>query len=574
MKGRSKKVLAIGMILLMVFVIFAALPVNTGAEKEEKRNWVTDGNYVGTNDKFGSLNEEDLMFITNGEDRMVITSDGKVGIGITNPIYDLDVAGDLRVSGEIFIGSESTPWLEITDDGKVGIGTTEPEYELDVVGDIHSSGVIIASGISSNSPLIFYTNPGNIERARIDDITGNFGIGTDNPGAKLDVVVDLYEGGAATIGSSSNSATGDFSIAMGEEATAIGDHSIAMGRETIASNSESTAMGSHTTASGRASTAMGQSTTASGWASTAMGQDIIAAGDYSFGIGLDSKSPRWEITQDNTMAIMGGKIGIGTTSPGAKLQVQSDPISGPGPISSSGTNVYCDEEDFHFNSILTIGSEIIAAGETKEVITIPDDELLIVDSAWSTDLTDASFEYTDPSFIVAGTGDIGIGTMNPGAKFHIETLRGLEGGLLNIGDGNVATGDDAIAIGSGAYATSSRSIAIGSGVKADGYLSTAMGYRIDVKGSYSFGIGLGSFLYRPTITQSRTMAIMGGKVGIGTVSPDYKLSIGDGTNKRIHFSGWTYPNANRPSGSVVIYFDGTDLKAKNSSGSIRTIADF
>ena len=62
-------------------------------------------------------------------------------------------------------------------------------------------------------------------------------------------------------------------------------------------------------------------------------------------------------------------------------------------------------------------------------------------------------------------------------------------------------------------------------------------------------------------------------VGIGTTSPDYKLTIGDGTTERIHFSGSTSPS-NPPFGSVVIYFDGTDLIAKNSSGTTKTIADF
>ena len=87
----------------------------------------------------------------------------------------------------------------------------------------------------------------------------------------------------------------------------------------------STAMGLATTASGYASTAMGERTTASAYASTAMGREIEAVGAYSVAIALSDQNGL-QVTQDNTMAIMGGNVGIGTVSPTSPLQVVGLPV--------------------------------------------------------------------------------------------------------------------------------------------------------------------------------------------------------------------------------------------------------
>jgi hypothetical protein len=118
-------------------------------------------------------------------------------------------------------------------------------------------------------------------------------------------------------------ASGIYSTAMGSDSTASGGFSTALGYSTTASGDHSTAMGRNTTASGYWSTAMGYSTTASGDGSTAMGRDIKVdtTGLYSLGIGLDDVSNIPTITQANTMAIMSGKVGIGTVSPSEALDV-------------------------------------------------------------------------------------------------------------------------------------------------------------------------------------------------------------------------------------------------------------
>jgi hypothetical protein len=161
----------------------------------------------------------------------------------------------------------------------------------------------------------------------------------------------IASGIASTAMGYQTNASGDYSTAMGQGTTATGDRATAMGYQTNASGDYSTAMGESTTASGTASTAMGLGTTASGTQSTAMGSNthaskpystaigtdthsdgtysttmgsrIIASGSGSFGIGLYNTviSNKPNITQNKTLAIMGGKVGIGTVAPNATLHV-------------------------------------------------------------------------------------------------------------------------------------------------------------------------------------------------------------------------------------------------------------
>ena len=92
------------------------------------------------------------------------------------------------------------------------------------------------------------------------------------------------------IQSSSNTASGSFSVAMGIGTTASGKYSTAMGVETTASGKRSTAMGEGTIASGDFSTAKGRNTIASGYHSTVMGLFAEASGDTSTAMGHQTEA--------------------------------------------------------------------------------------------------------------------------------------------------------------------------------------------------------------------------------------------------------------------------------------------
>jgi hypothetical protein len=136
-----------------------------------------------------------------------------LGTGVTaSSLTSVGTLSSLTVSGDLTVDT-STLKVDSTNN-RVGIGTATPGYTLDSVsGDgnlfrFDRSGVQIGAFVSatnpffgtlSNSPLLFMTN--STERMRLD-ASGNVGIGTTSPGARLDVAGgDVLINGAGWNGS-------------------------------------------------------------------------------------------------------------------------------------------------------------------------------------------------------------------------------------------------------------------------------------------------------------------------------------------------------------------------------------
>lgn len=91
-------------------------------------DWKVNGNNVATDSKIGTNTQHDIIFETNNAERFRLTKDGKLGLGMSDPDYKLDMVGDLRILGLIHLannqeyGAEEKRFTYVDQNGTLKVG--------------------------------------------------------------------------------------------------------------------------------------------------------------------------------------------------------------------------------------------------------------------------------------------------------------------------------------------------------------------------------------------------------------------------------------------------------------------
>ena len=174
--------------------------------------------------QIGSISNNEVQFHTANSEKMRLAANGNVGIGTTSPNSKLTVSGPATPSlanGENSIRIESHASAAASP-GELGNGINFAQKwwsgsaGLQVTGGIY--GIKNGANGTYGGGLAFYTQPSSaadMAQRMIIDTDGNVGIGTDSPGAKLEVqnhatttsVADIIIDGKRTDGN--NGAVGE-----------------------------------------------------------------------------------------------------------------------------------------------------------------------------------------------------------------------------------------------------------------------------------------------------------------------------------------------------------------------------
>jgi hypothetical protein len=366
----------------------------------------TDDRYVarisGMREGNGALSQ--LQFWTESSglyQRMTITSEGNVGIGTTSPSSKLQVSGTLDATGISQLGSSgANVFLTSSSAGNVGVGTSSPTDKLDIAGAARftsnisfdsgkagriykasNHGLAIHGVTGTENDFAMFTPTGMLKivvptgtnNLILNRDNGNVGIGTTSPDSLLHVAADVSSANTGTI-----TIEGRPTGFLGDDIATIDFQNNGSKRADIRMERGNTATDS---------------------------QLVFSTSDAG--------------TLNDTLIINeAGDVGIGITSPTAKLQIAADFSSSPQPLiflSNSGANNPGG------------GSEIIFGSSTSATTSLYNAKIQVIRSSLDNGSSDLFFQTThvatsqSPStkMTIKSDGNVGIGTTSPNRKLTL-----------------------------------------------------------------------------------------------------------------------------------------------------------
>ena len=459
---------------------------------------------------------------------MVIKYDtGNVGIGTTGPGYLLAVNGTtiLGSSGATGANQGAVMVQGSTSSGRVDF------YTHSGASNVYYTGAVGSAGISGGG-LAFYIGSNAAhgaatftEKMRLDN-SGNVGIGTTAPSTKLSIKGDGTYAGGLYFDSNTNT-NGLIVYHNGTNAVyestfigggAVGGHIFKAGGATELMRITSTGnVGIGTTAPG-----------AKLHVDTATNVDVYFrigyAGNY-FDLGRVAATGNLSIqgTQGGiVLAPTGGNVGIGTTAPGAVLEISkanNSYAAGAGllRINSTGTETLLD---------LTLSGTMYGRIRSDS----PGNLVHVATGGQQEFWTNGDYGTGNLRMVIQNTGNVGIGTTGPAAPLDVS------------GNISVYKADVGYPAGVGGGITFSHYGPITAAQTGSGIYS----YRDQGDSNYT---GLAFKIHNSATTAAASViaAVIStsGNVGIGTTAPAYQLQLSTDSAAKPGTTTWTVPSDER-----------------------------
>jgi hypothetical protein len=429
----------------------------------------------------GTKTNHDLTFFVNDSmgELTIASSNGFVGVGTTSPTKRLDVAGDIKLTGTIFVGAGVTgsnnqvlasdgagglQWITsggvgstytftngLTNNaGVVGLGGTltsntqigTSSFSLSYLGLGGSQSLFINNNgyvaIGTNNPSgPFQVNVGGTAALFVSS-TGNIGIGTSNPGAKLDIA-----------GASSNISNTSGDITISAASSQIGFSGNSLKNISNITLTGTIFVGAGVTGSNNqvlASNGAGslQWVAAGGVGTTYVFTNGLTNNSNTIGLGGTLTSNTQIGTSSFSLSYLGlgnsqalfigtsGYVGIGSTNPSVKLDIvqninntASSRVynSNSGSVASAAFSTQSDNGIFSIGAFSSNYTLTNFAGRAAMITdpSNPSDGVDIVSSLNTGDFRLYTGGYTaaEERLRVTSTGNLGLGTTNPSKKLDV-----------------------------------------------------------------------------------------------------------------------------------------------------------
>ena len=292
---------------------------------------VDQDTYIKAEDNAGDDNDE-LKFFTANQQQMIIDANGKVGIGSDAPVNTLDVVGTAHVSNKLYATDLSSQSLSVSNDSSFN-------SDLYIAGDLSATNIQGTLTTASQPNVTTMSNLVTVGALDSGSITSGFtsiDVGTgliaggDLSGNKLSIESDssfnnnLHVGGSIKAGYDT-----DTTSYFGSAAIGYADYN-------------DTASFAHIDYNTTGSYALKQDNAGETALNTASGKKLFFKENNQY-----------------SMTVAGGNVGIGSTTPGEKLDViGSASISQKLYATDLSANKLSIEMDSSFNGDVYIGGDL------------------------------------------------------------------------------------------------------------------------------------------------------------------------------------------------------------------------